>query len=108
MVKKQQLAAEIYRAFQNNLDYTFKNQICRASLSIPSNIAEGYERNTTKEFIRFLNIAKGSCGELRTQLYIAKDLEYLNPQIAEEFLKETRSTAAMLSGLIKTTSNNVV
>jgi len=108
VVKKQQLAAEIYRAFQNNLDYTFKNQICRASLSIPSNIAEGYELNTTKEFIRFLNIAKGSCGELRTQLYIAKDLEYLNPQIAEEFLKEARSIAAMLSGLIKTTSNNVV
>lgn len=106
-LKSKQLAVKIYRSFQNNLDYTFKNQICRASLSIPSNIAEGYERNTPKEFIRFLNIAKGSCGELRTQLYIAKDLEYLNPQIADEFLKETRSIAAMLSGLIKTTSNKI-
>ncbi len=54
-----------------------QDQVQRAALSIPSNIAEGYERNSNKEFIRFLNISKGSCGELRTQVYISRKLKFL-------------------------------
>ncbi len=62
------LCAEVYKAFKDNRDWGFKDQITRSALSVPSNIAEGYERNSRKEYVRFLKIAKGSCGELRTQL----------------------------------------
>lgn len=58
-------------------DFGFCDQIRRASVSIPSNIAEGYERNSNKELLRFLYIAKGSAGEVRSQLYQALDLGYM-------------------------------
>lgn len=56
-------------------DYGFKDQIQRASVSIINNIAEGFERDNNKEFIRFLTFSKGSAGEVRSLLYVAKDLE---------------------------------
>ena len=59
-------------------DYGLKDQIQRAAVSVSSNIAEGFERGTKQEFIQFLYIARGSCGELRSQLYIAKEIGYLN------------------------------
>jgi four helix bundle protein len=64
------LSVEIYKLLRESKEYGFKDQLFRSALSVPSNIAEGYERGSRKEYIRFLNIAKGSCGELRTQLYI--------------------------------------
>ena len=64
------LAKEIYPLIKNLKEYALKDQIFRSSISIASNIAEGYERQTNKELIRYLYIAKGSCGELRTQLII--------------------------------------
>jgi four helix bundle protein len=71
----------------------------RAAVSIPSNIAEGYERGTNKEFIRYLNIAKGSAGELRTQLYIAKEIGVITPEAMAELVEETRGIGAMLNKL---------
>lgn len=62
------MSAELYKTLAELRDYGFKDQITRAGLSIPSNIAEGYERNSNKEIANFLNYAKGSAGELRTQL----------------------------------------
>jgi len=99
--KAARLSVEVYRAFSSCRDYGFKDQICRASVSVPSNIAEGYERNSNKEFLRFLNIAKASSGELRTQLYIAKELGYLEDSSFKKLLDASKEISAMLSGLIK-------
>jgi len=95
------LAVDIYGVFKECRDYGFKDQICRAAVSVPSNIAEGYERNSPRDFIRFLNIAKGSCGELRTQLYIAKELEYIDQDFFTDLLERSRAISAMLIGLIR-------
>jgi four helix bundle protein len=76
-----------------------QDQVQRAALSIPSHTAEGYERNSNKEFIRFLNIAKGSCGELRTQLYISRKLDFLKKAEFEHLIHESKEISAMLHGL---------
>jgi len=97
--KAYRLVIQIYSALSGTKEYFIKDQILRSSLSIPSNIAEGAERNSKQEFIRFLHIAKGSCGELRTQLMIARDLKIIND--AEEFINQTTEISSMLHGLIK-------
>jgi len=71
------LSAELYKFFVGCNDFGFRDQITRSGLSIPSNIAEGSERDSKKDFIRFLQYAKGSCGELRTQVYIGMDIDYI-------------------------------
>ena len=95
------LSVGIFRAFKSCKDYGFKDQITRASLSIASNIAEGYERSTNNEFIHFLYIAKGSCGELRTQLYVAIEIGYLEKQKADEFIESAKQISYMLNALIQ-------
>ena len=72
------LCKKVYAAMKDCKDYGFKDHICKTSVSVPSNIAEGYERKGTKETVQFLNIAKGSCGELRTQLYLATEFGYID------------------------------
>ena len=73
----------------------------RAALSIPSNIAEGSERDSKLDYIRFLRIAKGSAAELRTQCYIAAKLEILNKPDATRFTNQCKEIGAMLQGLIR-------
>jgi four helix bundle protein len=96
------LSARIYIKLRGLKDYGFKDQITRSGLSIPSNIAEGFERGTQKECIVFLSYAKGSCGELRTQIYIGMDIGYIDGTTGEEWIKEAREISSMISGLIKT------
>ena len=72
------LTVDIFKTFASCKNFSFRDQVQRSALSIPSNIAEGAERGSSKDFAHFLNIAKGSCGELRTQLYIARKLELIS------------------------------
>ena len=93
------LSVDIFRVFENCRKYSLKDQIERAGLSIPSNIAEGSERGSTKDFAHFRNFSKGSCAELRTQLYIARKLTVLDRNDFERLVSETKEVSAMLEGL---------
>jgi four helix bundle protein len=93
------LSVGIFESFADCRNFTLKDQVGRASLSIPCNIAEGSERGSTKDFAHFLNFSKGSCGELRTQLYIARKLKLLNKANFENCVAETKEISAMLEGL---------
>jgi len=71
---------KVYRAFRNCKDYSFKDQIFRATVSVSNNIAEGFEKNTDRDFVKFLCISKGSCGESRSMLYLAKSMNYIDQE----------------------------
>jgi len=101
------LAVEVFRKFSQCVNFTMKDQVQRASLSIPCNIAEGHERDTAKEFMRFLNISQGSCGELRTQLYISRKLDFLNKPEFDQLIGESREISAMIRGLGKTIAKRI-
>ncbi len=82
-------------------DYDLVRQIRRASISISSNIAEGFERNTDKEFIYFLYVAKASAGEVRSQIYLALDLKYISDKEFEELFDNVSNISKLISGFIK-------
>jgi len=99
------LAVEIYAVPKNGefgRDFGFRDQLRRAAVSIASNIAEGKERETLAEFIRYVYVEKGSAGELKTQLQIAKDIGYLNQDRSKELRERVEKVSAMISALIKT------
>jgi len=81
-------------------DYGFKDQIRRATVSIPSNIAEGHERISNQQFIYFLKIAKGSCGEVRTQLFLGLKLGYISEKEYERLYDSCIVLSKQLSALI--------
>ena len=95
------LCVQIYNLLKDFKDFGLKDQIQRASVSIPSNIAEGYERQTDKELIHFLYIAKGSCAEVRTQLYLLKSLDSFEKQVVDNLIDKTKKISAMISNFIK-------
>ena len=96
------LAVDVYSELQKCRDYGLRDQMQRSAVSISSNIAEGSERKSKKEFVQFLYIAKGSCAELRTQLYIASVVGAISSEAASKLTGETKRIAAMLAGLINT------
>lgn len=79
----------------------FSVQITRSGLSIPSNIAEGFGRMTDKDKANFLGYARGSCAELRTQIYIGAEIGYIDQKTGKHWISETEEITAMLTGLIK-------
>jgi len=95
------LSANIYKELTELRDFGFRDQITRAGLSVPSNIAEGMERISRKEQMRFLDIAKASCAEVRTQTYIGMYIGYIDKEVGKHWISETKEISAMLIGLIK-------
>jgi len=90
---------------QFSRDYGLKDQARRAAVSVMANIAEGYERDSKMEFMRFLRISKGSCGELRSHLTIAQDLGYLGEQSAVELRKRAEILSRRISRFIRYLEN---
>ena len=96
------LTNKIYDATQKTgfaHDRNLARQLQRASVSIMSNIAEGFERNTAGDYLRFLAIAKGSCGEVRCQLYIALDRKYLSIEDFNNLRSEAVKVSKIIAGL---------
>lgn len=99
--KSKQLTTEIYGNFKNTPDRSFRDQIQRASVSIMNNIAEGFERRSNKELRQFLYISKGSCGEVRSMLCLANELNYLPKETSVSLTNKSIEISKMLSGFIK-------
>jgi len=103
-----EFVTNIYRTTENfprTEIYGLTNQIRRAAVSVPSNIAEGAARKNAREFIQFLYIALGSLAELETQILISKNLKYLNDPSSEDIQKEIAAIRQMISGLIRFLKN---
>ncbi len=92
---------EIYQKFAHVKDFGFRDQVQRAAVSVMNNIAEGFERNSDADFKRFLTIAKASCGEVRSMLYLADDLCYLTTEQAEQLHAKATTISAQLGSLIR-------
>jgi four helix bundle protein len=100
--KARELTREVYRSTREEAftrDYGLCSQIQRAAVSIMSNIAEGFERGNPREFHQYLSIAKSSCAEVRSQLYIALDNGYLNEQRFNELMTLGIQTGCIIGGL---------
>ncbi len=92
---------KLYRHFEKHPDFGYSNQIRRASVSISNNIAEGFDRSTPKDFNRFLNIAKGSCSEVKSMLFLGFQLGYFSDLEMHQYFTEVDEIGKMLFGLSK-------
>jgi len=99
--KGRELNKLLFRVLQNNKNFSFKDQMFRASLSITNNIAEGFERGGDKELRQFLIVARGSAAEVRSMLYTALDNQYIDQEQFEDLLHKTQDIGKLLTGFIK-------
>lgn len=102
--KAQELALEIYKNFGNLKDYGFRDQITRASVSISNNIAEGFDRSSNPDFVRFLYFASASNSEVRSMLYLSIKLNFISEENATFLIDKTNEISKMLYGFIKSIS----
>ena len=107
MEGSQDTGQKIYMRFSDCKDYGFKDQIQRAGISIMSNIAEGFERNTNKEFVNFLSIARGSCAELKSLLYAALDIGYIEEGIFRHIYGRISKVNGLVNGFISYLKSNL-
>ena len=96
------LIIKLYQTFNSHKDFGFRDQILRASVSITNKIAEGFERQSNKELSKFLFIAKGSCAEVRSMLYLALELKYISQETFSNLYSLSEEISKILSGFIKT------
>jgi four helix bundle protein len=99
------LTVRLYSLLAGAKDYSLKDQMLRAAVSIASNIAEGSERNSTVDFRRFIFIAKGSAAELRTQIYISSSIGIINQGDTQSLIAELVNISKMLQGLASSLKN---
>ena len=99
--KARELTKAVYVALATCKDYGFRDQIQRASVSVVSNIAEGFESGTKQEFLNYLYIAKGSAGEVRAQLYVAHDITYLNIETFKHLNTLAEECSRLIASFIK-------
>lgn len=99
--KARQMTLEIYRLFRDSKNFSFRDQLQRAAVSVMNNIAEGFERKGDKEFKHFLYISKGSCGEVRSMIYLALDLNYISKEDFDYLYGFSLEISKILSGFIK-------
>lgn len=102
--KGRELNKMLFEVLYNNKNFSYKDQVFRASLSITNNIAEGFERRSDKELRQFLVIARGSCAEVRSMLYVALDNQYMTQEWFDRLLKQTQEIGRLLTGFIKSLS----
>jgi len=105
--KAASLSSSIYIELRDFKDYGFKDQLTRSGLSVPSNIAEGIERISEKEKVRFLDIAKGSIAEAKTQIYIGMKIEYIRKDVGKKWIEEFEEIGKMVSGLMRSIKTGV-
>lgn len=94
------MSVNVYKLIAESREFGYRDQLSRSALSIASNIAEGYERDSNRERCRFLRIAKGSCGEFWTQLLIGIEAGFVDRKIAAAYAQEAKELSGMLHGLI--------
>jgi four helix bundle protein len=99
--KAQDLTIEIYSLFKVLKDYSFRDQICRASVSISNNIAEGFDRSSLIDFKRFLYISLSSCSEVKSMLYLAERLKYIDEKNRDLLISQATEVSMIITGLIK-------
>ncbi|MDR2651362.1 MAG: four helix bundle protein [Prevotellaceae bacterium] len=99
--KSQDLSVYIYNSFREIKDIGFKDQICRAAVSISNNIAEGFERGSDADFSRFLYIAIGSCSEVKSMLYLAERINLIKREQNTILLEKTNELSKIIKGFIK-------
>jgi len=95
------LVKDVYDDFRECRDFGFRDKVQRAAVSIMNNTAEGFERRSDADFARFLDISKGSCGEVRSMYYTATDLNYVSAETAVKRQKRSRGIASGTGALLK-------
>ena len=95
------LVKEIYEVFGDNRDYSFRDQIQKAAISVMSNIAEGFDRGSNKEFIQFLIIARGSVSEVKSLSYAALDIGYINDETFGKIKERCIGISNLINGFIR-------
>ncbi|MCF7807518.1 MAG: four helix bundle protein [Candidatus Marinimicrobia bacterium] len=104
-IEARALVNEVYSGLETSdkgsKDWGFRSQIQQAAISIMNNIAEGFERNSDKDFARFLDMAKASCGEVRSMLYLAEDQQYLESRMASELRTKSEHISKGIATLAK-------
>jgi four helix bundle protein len=99
--KAKNLYVELDGIFRNEKDYFFKDQVLRATLSISNNIAEGFDRKSDNELRQFLVIARGSCAEVRSMMYVAEAVGKINTEESVRYINDTDEISRLITGFIK-------